>query len=460
MSRASRVAAGLRLVIGAGMVFGAAVLFPRIARAQSAEPLIVHSVSGQFVVTSGTQFSTLLHDPVLATNTGYIRLNPALLSVSAERFRDVVWDELGLKPNAPWSGKIFIALHPARSANDAVSVAVGPFLKSWSCSLEMPDVVSLPRYGRALSAALLLELASRSQTDFSHTPEIPAWLADGLAQLAFGRASDQIILSVPSRSVDGFAQNRLDKKELGIDAAAEARRILYNSPVLTFDQLCWPDASQINGLDGSAYLASAQVFTAELLGLPDGQEKMRNFLAILPRHLNWQTAFFQAYSQYFHRPLEVEKWWSLHAVRFTAHDPGPHWTVAVSRERLAALLSVPVEYRSNSNSLPVHMQVSLQSAVRSFTPSQREAVLLVRLRDLQMAQFRMAQPFAVLTSGYTAALADFLGEGKPYFPTAVNKHVVSVRRTATAAVTIRKLDQLDARRRAEEARVKIAAPTH
>ena len=72
-----------------------------------------------------------------------------------------------------------------------------------------------------------------------------------------------------------------------------------------------------------------------------------------------------------------------------------------------------VEYRSSSNSLPEHMQVSLQAAVQNFSSGERDAVLSTKLRDLQMAQFRLTQPYAMLAGGYAQALADFLGEDTP-----------------------------------------------
>ena len=55
---------------------------------------------------------------------------------------------------------------------------------------------------------------------------------------------------------------------------------------------------------------------------------------------------------------------------------------------------------------------------------------------------------------YAQALADFLGEGQKPVPTVINKQVVNQRHTANAAVTIQKLDLLDARRREAEAQLK------
>lgn len=436
------------------------VWLPPSVRAQfSSGPVSVRSVSGQFVVVAGTKSSSLLHEANFATNANYIRLDPPLLAISAERFKGALWEQLGLKPEDPWSGKIFLALNPARSGADTAGITVGAFMNAWSCRVELPDLVTVPRFGRALAAALLLEYACRNEPDPARVPEIPAWLADGLAQIVFAR-DGTIIVSLPSQVLHGVSQSELNKHERGLDAAARARLTLQNSPGLTFDQLCWPNDPQVNGEDGGVYLASVQMFATELLALPNGPAKMRNFLAGLPRCYNWQTAFYQAFHENFRSALEVEKWWSLRLVRFTAHDPGPHWTADISRDRLASLLTVPVEYRSSSNSLPEHMQVSLQAAVQNFSSGERDAVLSTKLRDLQMAQFRLTQPYAMLAGGYAQALADFLGETprniRPTPLINVGKHEPDVHRMANVSATVKRLDQLDAQRRQAESSTAVS----
>ena len=429
------------------------VLISASVRAQGFDgSTTARSISGQFTVSASPQYSPLLHRAEFSTNDNLIRLEPALLAISAERFKQSLWRQLGLKPDAPWTGKIFITLRPARSLNDPVTLAVGPLLKAWNCRVELPDLVTRIRFGRALSAALLLEFASRTAKDPGLVPEIPAWLADGLGQLVLASDGEKIILSLPDKKVNGLSQSRLDKTERSVDAFAGARRTLQNFSPLTFDELCWPGDAQVNGADGGAYLASAQLFTGGLLGLPDGPEKMRGFLARLPGGLNWQTAFYAAFPDDFKRPLDVEKWWALHVIRFAARDPGPHWTAATSRERLTSLLTVPVEVRASSNSLPRHAEISLQSAVQNFSAGQR-GIIETKARDLGLAQFRLAPPFAGLAGDYRAALLDFLGEGKTFTPTPTGKHgLPATRLGASVADTVKKLNALDAQRRAAEAR--------
>jgi hypothetical protein len=407
----------------------------------------ISSVSGQFTVTAAPQYSPLLHRGDLAADTNYVRLEPALLAVSAERFKLALRTQLGFKPADNWAGKIFLVLHPAQTAADPVNIAITRLPDGWSYRVELPDVVLRPRFARALAATLLLEIANRGNLN-ENSAELPPWLADGLAQQILGGETTKLILSAPGKKNElDVTEARFEKNSRGLDPLAGARATLQNFPVLAFDQLCWPADEQLNGADGGAYFASAQLFTADLLALPGGPEKMRRLLAGLPAHLNWQTAFYDVFRENFRRALDVEKWWSLRVVRFASRDPGPRWTAAASRERLAELLAVPVEFRNAPDALPEFTQVSLQTAVQNFSAAQRQSVLGFKLRDFELAQFRMAPPFAALVDGYRTALADFLAIKSA---SAGGKNSAPARRGASLTATVKKLDALDARRRAIE----------
>ena len=420
------------------------------ARAQSdlpgAGPLVTRSVSGQFIVNAADQNSWLFSRREIAANTNLVRLEPALLAVAAERFKELLWQQLGLRPSSPWSGKIYLSLQPAHSPDDEVTIASSYLLRTWNYHVSLPDVLTRTRYGRTLSAVLLLEIANRGNTAGGNSTEIPAWLVDGLAWQVLDEDALKIILTAPSTARNSLAQNAVDEKKRGLDSLASARRILQDYTALTFNQLSWPTDEQLNGDDGGIYEASAQLFVHELLKLPNGPKKMLNLLNRLPVCQNWQTAFFLAFSDDFQRPVEVEKWWSLRTLNFAQHNSSSQWTPADSSDRLARLLSVPVEIRSNSNSLPAHAQISLQTALLKLGPTQRDDSLETVLRNIELAQIRMAPQFAFLVAGYRDTIADFLGELKKLRLSSVNKSDSGLRR-ATTRDTLRKLDALDLRRR-------------
>ena len=431
------------------------------SRAQPAfsDQTAVHSVSGQFIVSSIPDDSPFPRDPAIVANTNLLHLEPALLAVAAERFKLTLWDQLGIKPGASWSGKIFIVIHSARSANETVAITSNPFLDHWNYRVDFPDALMKSRYVRALSAVLLLEIANRTARG-GHPAEVPPWLVDGLAQQVVSVDPEKVLLSKPSKKSGDPLPIRREMVRHNLDPLASAREILQTRPVLTFDELSWPADEQMNGYDGGAYFAGAQLFQSELLRLKNGPEKMRAFLAELPAHLNWQTAFFIGFREHFQHPLDVEKWWALRVVNFAARTPGPQWTVEASRLRMAELMSVPVEFRSDSNALPSHAEISLQAAMKSLGDGQRDMVARVKVRDFSLVELRMSPPFNELADGYRQALADFLGEQKKPAPAPVyDWHTPPmVAYKATLEETLRKLDDLDRRRREAEMRAVIPLP--
>jgi hypothetical protein len=433
-----------------------------VARGQSAvlDERAVHSVSGQFLVASVPGATPLFQNPAIAANTNLVRLEPALLAVAAERFKISLWQQLGLNADAPWSGKIVLVLHPARSPDETVAIASSPFLNHWNYQVNLPDVLDKMRYARALSAVLLLEIANRTARPGGHSAEVPEWLVDGLARQLLAGGGEKVVLTAPPRKKDGgLPVDRLDRIERSVDPLATTRRVLQNAPALTFDQLSWPTDAQMTGADGGVYWASAQLFQSELLGLKNGREKMRTMLAELPRFYNWQTAFFHAFHENFQSPLEVEKWWALRVVNFAEHSAGPRWTTDVSRARLAAQLSVLVDERTSSNALPSHAEISLQDALKNLNPAQRDPMLRTKIRDLALIELQLAPPFGQLADGYRVALAGFLGGLQPPARAAiVNKHVSSRRLKVSLADTLKRLDALDRRFREAENRVSVPAP--
>jgi hypothetical protein len=433
-------------------ILACALLFPLAARAQfsPAETGSAHSTSGQFIVSGGQAVSPLAGQPAIATNADLVRIEPALLAVSAERLKESFRRQLGISQSASWSGQIFLALHPAQSPDENVTIISARFLKNWNYRVELPDIVSRTRLARALTGVLLLEFAGRNAQ--SHPAEIPAWLTDGLSQqLSAGDATENL-LSLPDKAVNGMAFTDIAVIQRGIDPLAGARQVLKNSPALTFEQLSWPDDAQVSGADGGAYRASAQLFVSDILKMKDGPANLRTMLETLPQFYNWQTAFQNAFREDFPTPLDVEKWWALQVVDFAARDPGPQWTPAASRDHLDEILSVPVEMRETSNSLPAQAEVSLQAVIRNFDSGQQTSIFQTKLRDLELAQFRMAAPLAVLTDAYRRAIENYLNENELASPS--TKHASPSSPKNGMGETLKKLDALDAKRRTIEDAIK------
>ena len=406
-------------------------------------PETARSASGQFLVTFTPNSSPFYHRPDVSTNPGICRLDAPLLAVAAEHFKVALRRELDISADAAWSGKIFIQLHSARSLDEPVLIASQPFIQVWNYRVDLPDLVSQNRYARALSAVLLLEMVNRKTPVTGRSAEIPDWLVDGLARQILTADNAKVVLSVPTNRVNSIIMTRLDENQRGLDPLAATRRVLQSFPALTFEQLSWPNEAQLDGTDDGVYLASAQLFVNELLDLKNGPAKMRAMLAQLPACQNWQSAFFNAFRADFRDPLDLEKWWALRVVAFAAHFPGPQWTLAVSREKLDAILSVPVEIRYASNALPSRAEISLQAAIQNFEPPPQTAILQTKLRDLDLVQLRLAPQLAGVADGYRTALADFLGVRK-----SKSRFRFFLRQgEGDTSALLKKLETLDMRRR-------------
>jgi hypothetical protein len=185
-------------------------------------------------------------------------------------------------------------------------------------------------------------------------------------------------------------------------------------------------------------------------------------LQMLPRCYNWQTAFRAAFAGDFPRPVDVEKWWALQTASFAARGSGPLWTSAASRDKLDEILSVPVETRSTSNSLPAHAVISLQAVIRNFDFDRQTEIFQTKLRDLQLAQWHMAPQFAGLTDNYFRALSDYLGKARYAAPAAQGgvKRPLAAPSKKNTASTLKKLDALDAQRQAMKTAAKPDAPAN
>ena len=422
-------------IIGTGLWCGP-------ARAQTFPPdkKNTRSISGQFIVIGPAQFSPLASQPRIAADTNLVRLDPALLVISAERIREMLWRKLEIK--GPWRGQVYLLLHPARALDENVTITASRAASGWSYRVELPDVLSPTRFARALTGVLLLEFANRDAA--TRSAEVPAWLTDGLSQQWLAAGSPEFLLSSPDKAVNGLPVTRLQKTQRGVDPLAGARPVLKNHPALTFDELSWPTGTQLDGDDDGVYRASAQLFVSEMLRLKNGPAHLRAMLASLPQFYNWQVAFQSAFREDFPRPLDLEKWWALAVVNFAARDPGPGWTLAVSRTKLDEILRVPVALRTTADSLPEHTEISLQAIIRNLEPARQAAILQTKLRDLELAQLRIARPYAVVTAEYRRALGSYLG-GQPAQTWATRLY--RSLRDPSAASTIKKLDALDARRR-------------
>lgn len=389
------------------LVFSAGLL--QSARGQSSAPVLTRSYSGQFCVCAVPSWSPSSFLSNLETNQNLARLAPTLVPTSCERIKQVLWRELGAP--ASWQGRILLLLAPATSANDPVMITSEQFPDRWQYRVQLPELVDRTRYVRAIVQVLLLEIANRKAG--AHSAEIPLWLSEGLTQEIIASSTTDQLIPPPPRptsdimrpaasftSVNARRQNPLES----------AHNALARTPPLSFQDLSWPTPEQASGNVSELYRDSAQLFVDELLALPDGRACLRRMLEMLPDNYNWQFAFLRAFRSHFQRPLDIEKWWSLQALRFTGRDLAQSWSASESWQKLDELIHSDVQIRYGTNELPVHGEVLLQTIVQDWDPGRQAQALQAKLEGLELLRPRMALELVPLADEYRRVLSGFLRE--------------------------------------------------
>ncbi len=418
-----------------------------VAHAQFAPPpperlagpggVLARSHSGQFVIQSLHGSMMISAVPKLGTNRNLIHLDPTLLPISAERIKQILCRELGA-PNR-WEGKIFLTLYPTHSEEDTITVESDLFRDRWQYRVLLPEVVDRARYVEAMTQVILLEMANRQAG--AHSAEIPAWLTEGFCQHLLAANAREIIVSPPGKG-SGFlplGTNIVDA--VREDPLKQAHQRLCAATPLTFQELSWPSSEQLSGEAMEVYRSSAQLFVTELLRLKSGDACLCAMISELPQHYNWQFAFLHAFQEHFQRPLDVEKWWTLHLVHFTGRELEQTWPLEESWEKLEQSIRSAVQVRSGTNELPLRAEVSLQTIIREWDPVRQKQALQGKLRELAALRLRLAQRLVPLADEYQRSLESYLALYQ--HPGGILPFRKGAARRQAAQQTLQQLDALD-----------------
>ena len=427
------------LLLRIGIVIWCSVL---CACAQLDNPgvLLSRSFSGQFVIISTPAAARSPVASLLENDTNYVRLHPTLLPVSCDRIKQLVWRQLNT--TAQWRGKIFLRLYPTASGDDPVTIDSEKFSDGWQYRISLPSICQKERYVRAIASVLLLEFANREARQRS--AELPTWLVEGFSREVLASKELEVILPPPQVSGTGLRMTTLLVNSRYANPLARAHDQLCTGSPLTFQQMSWPTAEQLEGDRGELYRSSAQLFVHQLLNLPGGADSMRAMLQQLPNYFNWQFAFLQAFHEIFQQPVDVEKWWSLQLVHFTGRELSDTWTAEESWQKLDESIRSSVQIRVGTNEQPMRAEVSLQTIMRDWEQPRQTAALESKLRELQMLRPRLIRDLGPLVDEYCRIIEAYLQTlTHPGSLLSFGKHA-ALRRSLNEALL--RLDDLDARR--------------
>jgi hypothetical protein len=430
--------------IGLGLLCGFSLAGRASLPFQPPGPLAYISASGQFVVRSTATAGPSATALGLGARPGLVCLEQQFVAISAERIKRKLLNRL----DAPsqWAGKIYLMLHPAANANEAITITSAHFRDGWQYRVDLPDVTEQKRYVRAITQVLLLEMANRDAG--LHSAEVPLWLSTGISEQLLASDEVQIILSPPSQQINGVSFTRTLVDKVRQNPLEQAYKELSSNQPLSFDQLSWPTPAALSGQNNELYRKSAQLFVDDLFQFKDGRACFRAMLADLPKYYNWQFAFLRGFHSHFQTALDVEKWWALRSTCFTSRDLSQTWPARESLQKLDEAVRWPVQIRSATNDLPLHASVPLQVIIGQWSGPLRDDALKNKLVQLEVLRSRVARRLQPLTTAYYQVIRRYL-----------QKH------GHNEAEAIRQLDLLDARRQLLEpenktakSRVELLAP--
>ncbi len=379
---------------------------PRLAHAQFARGTMLNvvSLSGQFVVIGDPRTSRLPGALAGLRVTNWVHLEPQLLALSCERIKRALLHSL----DAPdrWRGKVSLRLHPVRRADELILITSERFTDGWDYYVDLPDAVEVPRLVDAVVRVVLVEWANRNNT--GRAAEIPAWLSEGLPEELLSDPTLDLVLRPPEARASGPPMRLLTRQGRWHHPLAAAHAFLLNHPPLTLEELSWPRPGQFDGDGALTYRYSAQLFVHELLRLRDGRAALGTLLELLPRHWNWQTAFFQAFGSQFQRPLDLEKWWDLQVVDFTTHELSQTWNRTDSLRQLDEVLRVFVQVRAGTNTPATHAEVPLQEVVLEGDYGSQADFWRFKIQQLERLRIGVAPEVVVLADEYRRILESYV----------------------------------------------------
>ncbi len=360
----------------------------------------VASQSGQFIVHG---VPGRLYAPARRENEGaLIEAQPQLLAVTGERTRQAFLQELGLRDS--FADKVHVVVLPRARPEQPIQLVSHVYNDGFQYQIGLPAFLESSRMVKGFVQVVLQEFANRGSR---RNAELPTWLVEGMnRQLRSTISATPILEQKPLTSAGAYLAR--PQVKVGFDRLGSTRLFfLTNSPV-TIQDLSFNNLANLNDLERNRYESSAHLLVYELLALRGGPTLMAAFIQSLPQALNWQTAFYAVYRQFFRTPLDFEKWWMLRCVEIQNRQAHQLWTTPVSLERLEALLQTPIEFRASTNSIPERRDAPLQKVLTEFDFGLQKEILGQKLQQIFFISVNLSPEVAPLAGAYEQAIETYL----------------------------------------------------
>ena len=388
---------------------------------------------GDFIQSRSQQFmvNTSVTRPVtaVASSTNYITTQVVLtsgrLAIIAERIKENFLRQLRLSDQ--FSGTIYFHIEPFDLEPVKPRIQRIAYRDAWQFRVTLPEQIRADDLVRLITQLLIEEMATR----FTQKPiEVPIWLVEGMTEIILRSGGPALVPPLHTRVLTAGVSP---------DAFVETREMLASQNPVSIGDLSLPEPEHLTGHAWQQYRASSHLLVHELLSRQTGHRQMREFVRQLPRFLNSQMAFMQAFD--FPTLLDAEKWWKVTSISFRSRDRYQRWSQELAMERLEEALRVYLETaKPNSHDAK---SFALQDSLAEVPIAELLPRLNQLIDQLRIVQFNAPPDLARLIRDYHVTLTDFIKQ-QPKTTGEPARGLPSPDKNGLLSSTRRQLDMLDA----------------
>ncbi len=428
------------------MLFGSVIGLTALGAPSDSPVRTIQSSTGQFVVRGNVMGDNPpgapSAEPRAFTDSPIVDLDPNLLAISCERVKQALLRELRLVDL--WRGRIQVVVNPTMASNQPPVIGAKVFSDGWRYQVEVPRQIHKLKLVRGIVHVLLMEIANRNAG--LRSAEIPLWLSEGLSHQLIDSTETDLVVSRPQWNINNVNVSWANRQGIRRDPLADARARLITHAALSFTKLGNPLPDQLPEETWKTYQACSQLFVNQLLSLNGGRGALLQMLYLLPRYLNWQSAFLTAYQRLFPRLLDVEKWWAVVLVNFTGLDPMNAWSREIALEKLEDVLRPPVLVSNRPDDLAHRTRMSLQQIINQWDYLRQRILLKQITPQLVIMRVKMPMEMISLLDEYRGVIESYLNKrDQSGIPRAL-PGMAPLEADHLVRNVVRKLDELDQKR--------------
>jgi hypothetical protein len=388
------------------------------------------SHSGQIVV-HGSATGGFRPRSTGTNGVAFIEAEPQVVALMGERVSRALMQDLQVPRT--FQDKIHATVFDWAQPGALIGLLTQVHTDGFQYMLTVPRHVEGNKLLKGLLQVLLLEYANRGSR---RTAELPNWIVEGMLR------------QIQTTVVPTYVVNRKPMTIVtsGYDRLGATRDYLQTNTPITLRELSFTDLTKVSPEERTQFEASSHLLVHQLLRLKGGPALLAQFLRTLPHTLNWQTAFYSVYKQYFAGPLEFEKWWMLTWVEFKHGRGQEGWPLPVTLDRLESVLLTAMEVRVEAGSIPVQREASLQEFLQLADFATQKELLGQKLQQMFFMSLSVPEQALPLWMAYQRTLENYLQKRSVNDTQPLLKNYSEQRIEDLVKSAVQTLDELDAAR--------------